>query len=253
MYRILQYSLFNSIYKQVLKVVNPLSSFVQNKIIQRHRQKNESAKTDLDELIPDQRDNYPEQIQAIRHIGIRILHCLAHVCNQHELSYFLAYGTLLGAIRHQGFIPWDDDVDIMMTESDFRTFKRHCHELPHSLKLVRQGNAFWKIMDRYSIISKDQKRGVAVDIFIVKETSDGKFWFQNVHNSKVVLLENKGLFPLKEVNFGTKNTFPAPADTDSYLKTLYGDYMTPPPPEKRIYPHLGPQLQIGEFKGIPLN
>ncbi|MEL7222867.1 MAG: LicD family protein [Bacteroidota bacterium] len=207
----------------------------------------------MDQVIPDHREDSPDKIQAIRHIGVRILHCLAHICEEHGLHYFLAYGTLLGAIRHQGFIPWDDDVDIMMTESDFRAFKRHCHKLPSSLKLVRHGNAFWKIMDRYSIISKDQRRGVAVDIFIVKETSDERFWFQNVHNSNVVLLEKEALFPFKKVNFGTENTFPAPADTDTYLKTLYKDYMTPPPPEKRVYPHLGAQLQIGQFKGTPLN
>ena len=45
---------------------------------------------------------------------VEVLEGVANYCDEQNLTYFLAYGTLLGAVRHKGFIPWDDDVDNMM-------------------------------------------------------------------------------------------------------------------------------------------
>lgn len=57
-----------------------------------------------------------EQIQAV---SLEILKIIADICEQQKLRYFLIYGTLIGAVRHKGYIPWDDDVDIMMPRPDY--------------------------------------------------------------------------------------------------------------------------------------
>ena len=53
-------------------------------------------------------------IDEIKSIEIAILDHIDEVCKTNGLRYYLAYGTLIGAVRHQGFVPWDDDVDIHM-------------------------------------------------------------------------------------------------------------------------------------------
>lgn len=58
-------------------------------------------------------------LAEIQHIGLEILKAIDTVCRDNGLHFFLAYGTLLGAARHHGPIPWDDDVDILMPRSDY--------------------------------------------------------------------------------------------------------------------------------------
>ena len=57
---------------------------------------------------------------------LEIMKEFIRICEKHHLQYYVAYGTLLGAIRHKGFIPWDDDIDVHMPWSDFLTFKKLC-------------------------------------------------------------------------------------------------------------------------------
>ena len=62
-------------------------------------------------------------LEERRQIQLHMLMEIDDFCRKHNIRYSLAYGTLIGAIRHKGFIPWDDDVDIMMPLPDMLKFK----------------------------------------------------------------------------------------------------------------------------------
>ena len=62
---------------------------------------------------------------------------LAAICKEHNIQWWLSSGSLLGAARHEGFIPWDDDIDITMFRRDFKRLQRIMHKL-ESEKYVYQ-------------------------------------------------------------------------------------------------------------------
>ena len=61
-------------------------------------------------------------IEEVKKIELNILCEFADFCSSNNLKYYLGYGTLLGAVRHKGFIPWDDDIDVLMPRADYDKF-----------------------------------------------------------------------------------------------------------------------------------
>ena len=53
---------------------------------------------------------------------VEVLQKFAEICKEHDINWWLCSGTLLGAVRHGGFIPWDDDIDVSMLPKDYRKF-----------------------------------------------------------------------------------------------------------------------------------
>ena len=75
-----------------------------------------------------------EILNRIKDVEKQILCKYIEICEKYHLRYFVAFGTLLGTVRHKGFIPWDDDIDVGMPRPDFRRFEKIAEkELPEYL------------------------------------------------------------------------------------------------------------------------
>ncbi len=134
-----------------------------------------------------------DTINRIQEIEYDILQKIDSICRAHNITYFAIGGSVLGAVRHQGFIPWDDDIDIGMTRRDYDTFLKYAiDELPNGYFLqtfttekkspfyftkVRKDNT--KFVEYY-LRDLNIHQGFFVDIFPFDNVPDNKI-IRNIH------------------------------------------------------------------------
>lgn len=254
------------------------------------------------------------QINELRELEKQILDYIDAFCRKNEIHYTISGGTLLGAVRHGGFIPWDDDMDIQMLRSEYDKFtalwNKTKNEHPFEFVSIESGNSmgypFGKIHNPKTVtfLYGVERTGVFVDVFPLDDVIDDADFFKRKEILKPLkkkvrwafLLSTrktnhlglykflKGLMitkgkkreyyaerineiaqskngmggtrvfemvsglrcncPMSKAIFDEyidikfeDRTYMAIKDYDYYLTSTFGDYMTPPPLEKRDSGH----------------
>lgn len=255
-------------------------------------------------------------LDEIKQVEFQLLQTFDAFCKQNNIRYFLSNGTLLGAVKYKGFIPWDDDVDVLVPRADYNRLVS-CFKDEDNVKLVsceREPSylfPFAKLCDTSTV--KDEtghnngvKLGLNIDVFPLDEWENDirKAEKEARHISRSIM--GLGLAKLEKPNastavkrlaqrvlmmvcklytptyflnrilkkcsfkgqpksaylgckawciYGKREiipaevfektvkvefegiSFPAPAGYDTYLRSLYGDYVKDPPPEKQKTHH----------------
>ena len=244
-----------------------------------------------------------EDLDKAKKIELEVMDYLDKICKKYDIKYYLFWGTLLGAIRHKGFIPWDDDIDVAMMPDDYNKFlevmknENSDKYYLQNIENTKYCNFTFSKIRKYKTTMVEEElnylpfgKGINVDIFPLYKYPKNKlgqmrfnyrFRLANlllnrdvklggikgklIHcflhliprslNNKIIIRKlNKLLKYNKDFDeyyirqgklfkkewFSEDITLPfedkkykAPSGYDGILTRLYGDYMTPPPKDKR--------------------
>ncbi|MFI3319046.1 MAG: LicD family protein [Rikenellaceae bacterium] len=252
-------------------------------------------------------------LDQIKDIQLSILKTVDAFCRANGIKYTLAGGTLIGAVRHKGYIPWDDDIDIYMLRKDYERFVNEFTTQNHKVYTYQNCDyynmSFAKVSDERTVMNEyllDMKSiGINIDVFPVDNIPDNEFrakffmkcaWLYRKASDykRFLVLKDKGaiknvilriykilVYPIslkllsRRINqiatkyagqstkyvgnvihgYGSKERclnigwdkhiemefegekFLVISSYDTYLKNVFGDYMTPPPIEKQVSCH----------------
>lgn len=208
-------------------------------------------------------------------IILRMLKIIDYICRKHHLTYWLEYGTLLGAVRHRGFIPWDTEADIGMLRPDFEqlmkvaaaelpeeTFFQHAGSDPGFITVSPYIEA--KFRDRYSRYPAADTdypghtwhNGIQVDIFVYDQdySRPGVLInaFERISRNRNSFWTTEELSLIARCRF-EDTALLVPAGYHHYLQRNYNDYMEYPPPDKQVPEYVEIQLPLLLRKKLTLS
>ncbi len=122
-------------------------------------------------------------LKEMKKIQIQILNQINNFCQKNKINYWLDCGTLIGAARHKGYIPWDDDIDIGMLREDYDRFMNTFNKANRRYKLLcieKDKNyyfAYGKVIDTKTVLYEPDeetgvKSGVYIDVFVYDNAPD---------------------------------------------------------------------------------
>lgn len=148
---------------------------------------------------------YKSEINELKKIQLSMLKDFDAVCQKHRISYQLFSGTALGAVRHKGFIPWDDDIDVVMLREDYeRFFDSASKELDSNKYYVqREFSEHWPMffsklrlngttyIEKYHSHDARIHQGIYIDIFPCDNLSDSRLMQKLQYSaSKIVIAKS---------------------------------------------------------------
>lgn len=129
-----------------------------------------------------------------RKILLNTLASIDKCCRDNDIKYSLSWGTLIGAIRHKGFIPWDDDMDLMMSRENYNKFIKCYNDSQYNLYMPRENNDFYHILAKvsnkdtaiYYDFRKKSPHGLWISIFPFDNVPDERNKQWELHRKIVV-------------------------------------------------------------------
>lgn len=182
--------------------------------------------------------------EAIKRRLFELLEELDQVFSANDIPYWLDWGTLLGAYRHRGFIPWDDDLDVTICHHDHERALALRGQFPPGIELI-EISQFWSCDKLIPGLARiwpcktflrllDHRTNLYVDIFEMDKRPSGRLHMLPLsrihcpkdHQGRQLMIDQAEVFPLEHVHF-EERSFPAPRNTQAYLHRLFGGDLSP--------------------------
>ena len=147
----------------------------------------------------------------------KILKDVTNILEKNNLEYFISFGTLLGAVRHGGLIPWDTDIDIIIPYAKKDKY----------IEILKKELSYYEVKET----EEDGVVGSVIRVNLSKKNTLHIDLFTYIEKDKKIIFDyyrkfdEKDIYPLKKISFYDLKLF-APNNVDKHLKNLYGkDYM----------------------------